>query len=138
MIVFARNKDRDRYYLFAQARRKAHWRKNRLNLQWSITAGLVTSILVAVALYWLSRAGHWGGGVPVRQSRVLEKGPGRSDATPSDKDSPFFPTTPRDSLSGVPAFGLLRSDTCPYLLEWRFTASLITLPEMPCAEQEHP
>ena len=110
MIVFARNKERDHYYLFAGMGGKAQRRKERFILQWSITAGLVTSFLVAVALYWLSRAGHWGGGVPVRQSRVLEKGPGRSDATPSDKTVPFFPATPRDSLSGVSDFNSLRSD----------------------------
>src|SRR5713101_6758842 len=100
MIVFARNEDRKRYYLFARMRGKAQRPKNRFSFQWSITGGLVTSILVASALYWLSWAGHCGGGVPIRQSRVLEKGPGRSDATPSVKNSPFFATTPRDSLSG--------------------------------------
>jgi len=111
MIVFARNKERDRYYyLFAGMGGKAQRRKERFILQWSITAGLVTSIIMASGLYWLSRAGHWGGGVPVRQNTVLEEGSGRFDATPSDKNVPFFPATPRDSLSGVPAFSPPRSD----------------------------
>ena len=110
MIVFARNKERDRYYLFAGMGGKAQRRKERFILQWSITAGLLTSIIMASVLFWLSRAGHWGGGVLVRQNTVLEEGSGRSDATPSDKNVPFFPATPRDSLSGVSDFNSLRSD----------------------------
>jgi len=56
MFVFARDKEKDRYYLFAGMGGKARRRKERFILQWSIAAGLFASTLMAWALYWLSHS----------------------------------------------------------------------------------
>jgi len=52
MFVFARNKEKQRYYLFAGMGGKA---KRRTILAWSMAAGSIISILLAGALYWLSQ-----------------------------------------------------------------------------------
>jgi high-affinity Fe2+/Pb2+ permease len=52
MFVFARDKEKERYYLFAGMGGKA---KRRTILAWSMAAGAVASLLLAWALYWLSQ-----------------------------------------------------------------------------------
>jgi len=51
MFVFARDKEKECYYLFAGMGGKA---KRRTILAWSMAAGSVVWILLALALYWLS------------------------------------------------------------------------------------
>jgi len=55
MFWFARDKERDRFYLLPGMGGRALRRKRRLILQWSIAAGLFVSILVAGLLCWLHR-----------------------------------------------------------------------------------
>jgi high-affinity Fe2+/Pb2+ permease len=54
MILFARNKEPERYYLFAGMGGKPAKRKELFFLTWSLAAGLVVSIVLGIVLYWLS------------------------------------------------------------------------------------
>jgi hypothetical protein len=55
MGLFARDKERDRFYLLPGMGGRALRRKQKVILQWSILAGLLVSGLVAVILYFMSR-----------------------------------------------------------------------------------
>jgi hypothetical protein len=48
------NKEKERFYLFAGMGGRALRRKNKVFLAWSIAAGLLVSVLVAVALYFVN------------------------------------------------------------------------------------
>jgi hypothetical protein len=52
---FARDKDRDRFYLLPGMGGRNFRRKRRIILSWSIVAGLAASLIVACVLYWISR-----------------------------------------------------------------------------------
>ena len=54
MFGFARDKEKDRFYLLPGMGGRALRRKRKVILKWSIAAGLVASLLVAGLLYWLS------------------------------------------------------------------------------------
>jgi hypothetical protein len=47
-----RDKEKDRFYLFPGQGGRAMRRKRNFFLAWSIAAGLVVSIVVAIALYF--------------------------------------------------------------------------------------
>ncbi len=55
MRWFARNKERQRFYLLAGMGGSALRRKHRRILAWSIVTGLVVSAILAGILYALSR-----------------------------------------------------------------------------------
>jgi len=52
---FRRNKERDRFYLLPGMGGRAHHRKQKRFLGWSIAAGLAVSALLALAFYWSSK-----------------------------------------------------------------------------------
>ncbi len=54
MLWFARNKERERFYLLPGMGGRALRRKQRVILRWSIVAGVFTSALLGCILYWLS------------------------------------------------------------------------------------
>ena len=54
MSWFRRDKEKNRYYLLAGMGGRSARRKRRLLLRWSIAIGLLTSALLAYALYALS------------------------------------------------------------------------------------
>ncbi len=54
MQWFARNKERERFYLLPGMGGRALRRKQRLFLRWSIVAGVFTSAILACILYWIS------------------------------------------------------------------------------------
>ena len=56
MIWPKRNKEPERYYLFAGMGGRAARHKHRVILVWAIAAGLVVSSLVGVALYFVNKA----------------------------------------------------------------------------------
>jgi hypothetical protein len=51
MIWSKRNKEKERFYLFAGMGGRNLRRKNKIFLAWSLAAGLIVSILMAFALY---------------------------------------------------------------------------------------
>ncbi len=55
MSWFARDKEKDRFYLLPGMGGRALRRKRKLILSWSIAAGLLVSLLVALILYAMSR-----------------------------------------------------------------------------------
>ena len=52
--LFQKDKERERYYLFAGMGGSAYRRKWKLIFSWSIVAGLFVSAIVAGLLYFLS------------------------------------------------------------------------------------
>jgi hypothetical protein len=59
MAWFARDKEKDRFYLLPGMGGRALRRKRKVILSWSIIAGLAVSLVVAMILYFMSR-GTWG------------------------------------------------------------------------------
>jgi hypothetical protein len=57
MALFARDKEKERFYLLPGMGGKNLRRKRRVILQWSIVAGLFTSIGLAILLYLISKHG---------------------------------------------------------------------------------
>jgi hypothetical protein len=55
MAWFARDKEKDRFYLLPGMGGRALRRKRKVILSWSIIAGLVVSLVVAMILYFMSR-----------------------------------------------------------------------------------
>jgi hypothetical protein len=51
---FARDKEKERFYLLPGMGGKNLQRKRKMMLQWSIVAGLFTSAILACFLYWIS------------------------------------------------------------------------------------
>ena len=54
MIWPKRNKEKERFYLLAGMGGKALRRKHRIFLAWSILLGLMVSLIMAVALYFVN------------------------------------------------------------------------------------
>jgi hypothetical protein len=54
MLGFARDKEKDRYYLFPGQGGRSARRKHRRILLWSILFGVVVSIAFAAILYFIS------------------------------------------------------------------------------------
>lgn len=57
MALFARDKEKERFYLLPGMGGKNLRRKRRVILRWSIVAGLFTSIGLAILLYLISKNG---------------------------------------------------------------------------------
>jgi hypothetical protein len=55
MLGFEKNKEPERFYLFAGMGGRAARRKQKLLLQWAIVAGLLVSAAVAAVLYLVDR-----------------------------------------------------------------------------------
>ena len=55
MFGFARDKDKDRYYLFPGQGGRSARRKHRRILLWSIVFGLFVSAVFAGVLYWIAK-----------------------------------------------------------------------------------
>ena len=55
MAWFARDKEKDRFYLLPGMGGRALRRKRKVILSWSIIAGLLVSLIVAMILYFMSR-----------------------------------------------------------------------------------
>jgi len=55
MALFARDKEKERFYLLPGMGGRNLRRKRRVILQWSILAGLLVSVLLACLLYLISR-----------------------------------------------------------------------------------
>jgi hypothetical protein len=56
MALFAHDKDKERFYLLPGMGGRNLRRKRRVILQWSIIAGLFTSIVLAILLYLISKS----------------------------------------------------------------------------------
>ena len=54
MAWFARDKERQRFYLLPGMGGRNLRRKRRVILSWSIVAGLLASVILACVLYWIS------------------------------------------------------------------------------------
>jgi hypothetical protein len=54
-IPFVREKEKERYYLLPGQGGRASRRKRKMILNWSLTAGVVVSAIMALMLYWMSR-----------------------------------------------------------------------------------
>ena len=54
MALFARDKEKERFYLLPGMGGRNLRRKRRIILKWSIVAGLFVSALLAYILYWIS------------------------------------------------------------------------------------
>jgi hypothetical protein len=54
MALFSKKKERDRFYLLPGMGGRALRRKQKLIMRWSIAAGILTSLLLACILYWIS------------------------------------------------------------------------------------
>jgi hypothetical protein len=54
---FKRDKERQRFYLFAGMGGRAARRKHKLILKWSLVIGIVVSGVLATALYFMNQAG---------------------------------------------------------------------------------
>ena len=52
---FVRDKEKDRFYLLPGMGGRALRRKRKVILSWSICAGLLVSLVVALALYFMSK-----------------------------------------------------------------------------------
>jgi hypothetical protein len=50
-----KDKERERFYLFAGMGGRAARRKHKAMLQWSIAIGILVSAVVAIALFFLNR-----------------------------------------------------------------------------------
>ena len=57
MALFARDKEKERFYLLPGMGGKNLRRKRRVILRWSIVAGLFTSVVLAILLYLISKNG---------------------------------------------------------------------------------
>jgi hypothetical protein len=57
MALFARDKEKERFYLLPGMGGKNLRRKRRVILRWSIIAGLFTSVALAIVLYLISKRG---------------------------------------------------------------------------------
>ena len=57
MIGFQKNKERERFYLFAGMGGRAARAKHKRILQWSIFAGIVVSVALGTVLYLVNRGG---------------------------------------------------------------------------------
>lgn len=57
MALFARDKEKERFYLLPGMGGKNLRRKRRKILQWSIIAGIFTSAALAFLLYLISKSG---------------------------------------------------------------------------------
>jgi hypothetical protein len=55
MALFARDKEKDRFYLLPGMGGRNLRRKRRVILQWAILAGLCTSAVLATLLYFISK-----------------------------------------------------------------------------------
>jgi hypothetical protein len=53
-----KDKEKKRYYLLPGQGGKAHRRKQRFILKWSVIAALVVSVILAAVMYLLSRPSH--------------------------------------------------------------------------------
>jgi hypothetical protein len=58
MFGFDKNKERERYYLLAGMGGKAARRKHRWMMKWALATGIVVSIVLGVAMYFIQRYGH--------------------------------------------------------------------------------
>lgn len=58
MFGFARDKDKDRYYLFPGQGGRSARRKHRKILLWSLAFGLIASAVLAGVLVLISRSGR--------------------------------------------------------------------------------
>jgi hypothetical protein len=56
MALFARDKEKERFYLLPGMGGRNLRRKRRVILQWSIVAGICTSAALAVILYLISKS----------------------------------------------------------------------------------
>jgi hypothetical protein len=56
MALFARDKEKERFYLLPGMGGRNLRRKRRIILQWSIVAGLCTSAALAILLYYISKS----------------------------------------------------------------------------------
>ena len=54
MGLFGRDKERERFYLLPGMGGRNLRRKRKVILGWSVFAGILTSLLVAAVLYWMS------------------------------------------------------------------------------------
>jgi hypothetical protein len=54
MALFARNKEKERFYLLPGMGGRNLVRKRRRIMRWSIAAGLIVSVILAGILYWIS------------------------------------------------------------------------------------
>lgn len=54
MSLFKRDKEKDRFYLFAGMGGKAYRRKQNAFLAWSIIAGILVSVGVALSFYFFN------------------------------------------------------------------------------------
>ena len=52
-----RDKERNRFYLLPGMGGRAYHRKQKFILKWTLAAGLVVSLVLAVILYWLNHPG---------------------------------------------------------------------------------
>lgn len=57
MALFVRDKEKERFYLLPGMGGKNLRRKRRTILKWSIIAGLLTSAILAILLYLISKSG---------------------------------------------------------------------------------
>jgi hypothetical protein len=58
MLGFARDKEKDRYYLFPGQGGRSARRKHRRILLWAILFGMVMSVALAGILYLISKPGY--------------------------------------------------------------------------------
>ena len=54
MNWFKRDPEAERYYLFPGQGGRAVRRKRRAMIQWSLIVGLLVSVVLALAMYWLN------------------------------------------------------------------------------------
>ena len=57
-MFWQRNKEKDRFYLFAGMGGRALRRKKKIFLAWSILAGILVSIVFAVCMWMLNTYHH--------------------------------------------------------------------------------
>ncbi len=57
MPLFARDKEKERFYLLPGMGGRNLRRKRLIILRWSIVAGLFTSLILGLLLYFISRGG---------------------------------------------------------------------------------
>jgi hypothetical protein len=57
MLGFARDKDKDRYYLFPGQGGRSARRKHRKILLWAIAFGLIASAFIAGVLWFMNKSG---------------------------------------------------------------------------------
>lgn len=55
MNLFKKDKEKERYYLFAGMGGKAYRRKQNTFLAWSLLAAMVVSLVMALSFYLLNR-----------------------------------------------------------------------------------